>query len=794
MSYYKELIESDWLGRVSSDYSASRTGKSTGWEKSLKNGDALSTVVFKMDIAKNYSESFSNVQQIKSLCNTFVGRLVPTKEKPQITFSNDFNSYQQWNIICVTLEPFTRNDVFQTLNHSLDATIGYCIHETAHYLYTTTKADTYLKLLSKKEYNVKKSLHNIIEDERIETNIAKVFGGYVGYIERAKNYAFDVKYRENLNKIDLSQSEDIVQLFNTFLYLVRYPKAMDEQVTNKFEKELRQIQKILTPYPETEEEVFKAVDEVYKVFEKFYEYGDDEDEEEENGNGQGQGQGQGQGKSKQSKNQESDEQQDGNSSTESDDQDGNNSSKNNSKTKKGGKSRNSNKSEEGEEEENGSDAGGDESTEEPKRKGKNPSNGGEESDNGDETEDGDESEKSEGYSNSESENEGSNDEEESEYDSDEQDDTDKDSDGDGGNGGGKGANNKKDSSKSLEDALSDIIEAIEATEVVATEEQSTEALKAITSHRSSIPNILNAINNMSSDELERRSTSTHKFPKTGELNPGKIPVIYETMKIDANTIGNYEEALINVSGSSASLRAKIQQLNRTHNVVYSGLEEGDFDDTLLVDALMGSKKVFSEEHKVMNPGTCIGLLIDESGSMYSDYLYRKAREIAVLFERALDGVKNVDFYCYGHTTSNDISEATKINVYYEGRKVSDRRILGNIHHDNTNRDGHAILEVVGRMRQKVDIKTPIIMFMISDGQPSANVPKPYSGVTYTKAAVDYVEKNMNTQIIHIAIKPGIPSEKMFNTHLQFTNPAKLVQDIGGLLKTIMLKQQRAVVL
>lgn len=790
MSYYKELIESDWLGRVSSDYSASRTGKSTGWEKSLKNGDALSSVVFRLDVAKSYSESFSNVQQIKSLCNTFVGRLVPTKEKPQITFSDDFNSYQQGNIICVTLEPFTRKDVFKTLNHSLDATIGYCIHETAHYLYTTTKSDTYLKLLSKKEYNVKKSLHNIIEDERIETNIAKVFGGYVGYIERAKNYAFDVKYRENLSKIDLSQSEDIVQLFNTFLYLVRYPKSMDEQVTNKFEKELRQIQKILTPYPETEEDVFKAVDGVYKVFEKFYEYWDDEDEEEENGNGQGQGQ------SNQSKNQGGDEQQEENSSTENDDQDGDNSGEDNSKnkSKKGGKSRNSNKSEEGEEEENESDAGSDKSTEEPKRKGKNSSNGGEESDNGDETEGSDESEKSEGDSNSESENNGGNDAEESDNASDEQDDPNKDSDGDGDNGGGKGANNKKDSSKSLEDALSDIIEAIDATEIVVTKEQSAEALKAITGNGSSIPAILNAINNMSSEELERRSTSTHKFPKTGELNPGKIPVIYEARKIDANTIGGYEDALRNVSGSSSSLRAKIQQLNRTHNVVYLGLEEGDFDDTLLVDAIMGSKKVFSEEHKVMNPGTCISLLIDESGSMYSSNLYIKAREIAVLFERALDGVKNVDFYCYGHTTSNDISEATKINVYYEGRKVSDRRILGNIHHDNTNRDGHAILEVVGRMRQKVDIKTPIIMFMISDGQPSASVPKPYNGVTYTKAAVDYVEKNMNTQIIHIAIKPGIPSDKMFNTHLQFTNPTKLVQDIGGLLKTIMLKQQRAVVL
>jgi nitric oxide reductase activation protein len=148
----------------------------------------------------------------------------------------------------------------------------------------------------------------------------------------------------------------------------------------------------------------------------------------------------------------------------------------------------------------------------------------------------------------------------------------------------------------------------------------------------------------------------------------------------------------------------------------------------------------------------------------------------------------------GKETRAGNSDATWINVYYEGRKKSDRKALGKIHNHATNRDGHAILEVVGRMRTKVPANMPIILFMISDGEPSASVPDGYSGVTYTKKAVNVVEKYSNTQVIAIAIDEGIPMSDMYNTYLELTDQNKLVRDLGLILKKIIAKQQMPVTL
>ena len=161
-----------------------------------------------------------------------------------------------------------------------------------------------------------------------------------------------------------------------------------------------------------------------------------------------------------------------------------------------------------------------------------------------------------------------------------------------------------------------------------------------------------------------------------------------------------------------------------------------------------------------------------------------------MFERALEGVNNVDFYCYGHTTGRD--DSTHINTYFEGREKSDRKNLGKIYAHNTNRDGHAILEVVGRVRSKVKKDMPIIMFMISDGMPSARVPNGYNQKEYLKKCVNTVEKYSNTQIIHIAIEKGIPSKDMYNQFLEFTDHRTMVKDIGKVLKKVMTKQQKAI--
>lgn len=747
MTYYESLLESDWLGRTSSDYTANRTGKSTGWERGLKTGDALSSVVFKLNKSDDSKGAIVNMLQIKSLCTTFARRVISGNVKPRVVFTPEFNSYQQGNKLCVTLEPFVESKKFKSLNHCLDAVLGYCIHEAAHLAYTTEKSDNYLRGLPKATFNVKKSLHNIIEDERIENNVSKLHGGYIGYIEQAKNYCFDVKFKEQVQNMDMDSLPDVVKLFNTILYLIRYPKAMSEDLANKFEPELREVTNILTPYPASEEDVFEAVDKVYDVLAKYID--DEQEEEEQSEDGQGY-----------------DDETDGDTEE----------SETGWKGKGTSKPKNNSSGDDDEQEEDESEGSGDEDTSDEGQDGEDENSDSKEDEQGDE----DDADGSEGTGEDSSKKQGQS---------------------NGSDSGSSTDSNKQqklsasDKAKNLGEALKGIIKAIEksvGTNQLGVGEKAVAQLGPVKGYAAS--DVVSQIDRMNDDDLSKRQSMTHSFPNTGTLSPGMIPVIFEESKVNVNTLQRYSEALTQVSGKSSSLRAKIQQLNRNHIITYTGLEEGDFDDSLLVDAITGSRRVFSEEHKIINPGTCVGLLIDESGSMGGGDLSTKAREIAVLFERALDGVKNVDFYCYGHTTAISVMEETLINVYFEGRKVSNRKILGNVHHSATNRDGHALMETVGRMRKRVPLKTPIVLFMISDGEPSASVPAPHTGRTYTKACVDYLEKNMNVQIIHIAIKPGIPSAQMFNHYIEFTNPSKLVQDIGLLLKKVMLKQQQAIVI
>lgn len=747
-TFYDELLASDWLGRDPKEYTHAKKGVGIGWEETLTKGDAISSFILKAN--KNPSTE-KQILMTKQACSTIVNRMNFLKRPVNVTFSKDFNSYRQGDKICVTLEPLFGSIKFPSFNHKLDPILGYCVHEMAHVLYTKPEYHNHLMKFKGKEQEVKKMIMNILEDERIEQKISTAFRGYTDYIGKAKDHSFGKKWAEKIAEKNLDTEEDINQLFTSFLHLVRYPKALQRDIVNKFEKELSEIKDILTPYPETLSDLTRCADGVYGVLKNFLE--DDSEMPEMGGNSQ------------------------------SKDQDDSSSQQDNQQGGGKGKSQKQDKKDKGDEE-NDTD--------------KDNSSG----NNEDDSEEGDEEKSGQGGSEEDGEEEnsdergGGSDEEEESNDGDASDEQDSDEDGDNGDGDSdSGDDNNSGSKDSLGDALQDILSVL--AESMPEDMTSDQIAQKMGQYQ--VAPVIREVNNFDNSDLNDRKGHGHVFPVTQNLQMDEMDVVFQSAdKLNASQ-NNYDYALNNVKSYASSLRAKFQQLNRNHSVTFSGLCEGDFDDTLLVDAIVGAKNVYKEEHKIRNKSAVIGLLIDESGSMGGHHI-NKAREIAVLFERALEGVNNIDFYCYGHTTGSFMAnrgfrqDATHINVYFEGRKKSNRKNLGKIYSHNTNRDGHAILEVVGRMREQVSMDKPIILFMISDGEPSARVPSPYNGVTYTRKAVETVEKFANTTICHIAIESGIPSKDMFNTFLTFTNPQTLVHDIGNVLKKIMIKQQSAEIL
>jgi hypothetical protein len=256
----------------------------------------------------------------------------------------------------------------------------------------------------------------------------------------------------------------------------------------------------------------------------------------------------------------------------------------------------------------------------------------------------------------------------------------------------------------------------------------------------------------------------------------------------------YDRILAEVSGDAALLRGQIVKFNRNRSDTYRGLYEGEFDEDALVEAKLGAKNTYKQSAKIVNDGATILLGIDESGSMSGEVPL--ARKIAVIFERALAGTPNIDFYCYGHTTGSqwdvsdpiDQTDPTIIHAYYEGKKRGVRSCLANIDAYSGNRDGHAMLQMVNRVRMQTD--KPIIFFLVSDGEPSASVPSGFSKTGYTKHCAEELEKYHNCQVIHIASDMSVRSDLMFTKYIKFRNMNELVTGIGALLKKTVTKFQQ----
>lgn len=695
MSFYEELLQSDWLGRNPEDYTYAKSGLSIGWEDTLTKGDALSKFMLKVD-GKNLKVD-RKVLLAKQACTNILSRMNVNKKKAKIVFTDKFSSYQMGSTVCVTLEPLSGKIKFPSYNHSLDPILGFAVHEIAHFLYTDERYPEYLKKFKGNEAKLKQMIMNVLEDERIEQIVAGTFRGYTGYLGKAKDYCFGKRLKEEMDKRQVDEQQDIVQLANTFLHLLRYPKALEPAMVNKFENELKQITDILTPYPSDIPELITATEKIYDIF-----------QQSADGDGQGDG--------------------------DDSDEDGqpNQNQKSNSKSKSG----------------KGSGSKSDQDNDQEDKKDKN--SGG---------------------------------------DGDDEDDQDNDQDGDGSGDAGK-----QDIDKMLEAFAEALLSS--APQTGGSADDVAKLIGAKGEYMAS--EIIEEISNYNNEDIAPYQSFSHFFPSTENLQTSEMKVVFNDAKNLRSSTNNYDKGLAEVRSYASSLRAKIQQLNRSQDVTYKGLTEGDFDDGMLVDAIIGAKNIYKQDHRIMNRGACVGLLIDESGSMDRAGRWYNAMKIAIMFERALEGVNGVDFYCYGHTTGKDLqhsySDATWINVYYEGRKVSDRKVLGKIYNHNTNRDGHAILEVIGRMRTKVPQNIPIILFMISDGEPSASVPNGYDGISYTRKAVTVVQKYSNTQVVHIAIDKGIPSKDMFDTYVEFTDPQRMVMDIGNLLKKIITKQQMPVTL
>lgn len=143
-----------------------------------------------------------------------------------------------------------------TFSERLDILSGIGLHEAMHLECSIPE----LCLKAKERGQLFSQIHNIVEDEFIESRLAQISPGYVGYLQTAKAYMFGDVHKALVGE-DCS-------LLNVFLLFVRYPKDLNWLSAAPYARELGQVKDILTPFPTSGLEVFQTVERIHELLEK----------------------------------------------------------------------------------------------------------------------------------------------------------------------------------------------------------------------------------------------------------------------------------------------------------------------------------------------------------------------------------------------------------------------------------------------------------------------------------------------------------------------------------------------
>ena len=152
----------------------------------------------------------------------------------------------------------------------LDVVSGLAIHEKLHLIHTKplTKWETkyaYQHDLDRYQVKLLHSIGNSVEDEYIEKQLATDCAGFVQYIVATKDYYFNEKVKDMLDKPNKNAYLD---LMNTLLAFIRYPKNINTDRKRRHAKHIQFFARALKNALNSRENVLKAIETLYVYMNK----------------------------------------------------------------------------------------------------------------------------------------------------------------------------------------------------------------------------------------------------------------------------------------------------------------------------------------------------------------------------------------------------------------------------------------------------------------------------------------------------------------------------------------------
>ncbi len=249
-----DLLRKDFLQREGKNYtSASREGR-LGWEKRLSGGDAYSSMmVAPKDDADLHRIAYNHAKEMVIAMNT------PFRVKIALTPNS---SSTDGRTVSVATDFF--DDRTLTPGQKVDIFTGLAVHEGSHLLYSD------FSVLNQAENRVIASLHNIIEDERIETLTGRERPGLANFLGCAKYYFFD-RHSSRMKQKSEEGLPKTARLLNAIVAMIRYPESMNLADAAEFADTLLEVRDIILPFPETCEGTLEKARDIYTVIRKFFE-------------------------------------------------------------------------------------------------------------------------------------------------------------------------------------------------------------------------------------------------------------------------------------------------------------------------------------------------------------------------------------------------------------------------------------------------------------------------------------------------------------------------------------------
>lgn len=273
----------DWFGRKGKNYISTYKGSTRlGWDTKVS-GSYSSFFAPDLNKRKLLRDSYRHACDIRDIMD------IPRSIRIQLNVDAE-TSCTDGKTVIVSTKVYDDNKIDN--NVKLDVFLGTTIHEFSHILYTDM-AEIRKNRPNKFLFN----LFNTIEDERIEYNTTQNYPGYANFIGQAKYYYFDLLYKK------AEKQDDLMDVLQNILYIVRYPARVDTKVIYRHQVLFDKIKKVLCDFGNNSKEAYDKAEKIYKLLLDYFKFpppppeeqqeGDEEQEQSDSGEGQsGSGEGQ----------------------------------------------------------------------------------------------------------------------------------------------------------------------------------------------------------------------------------------------------------------------------------------------------------------------------------------------------------------------------------------------------------------------------------------------------------------------------------------------------------------------